>query len=61
MLTVLLPIVIIGAVAILLAIATMITRRRGYSGIGGDTIVVLLAFLWANMCSVMTARTAASR
>ncbi len=37
--TVLVTLIIIGVVVIALAIGTAVARRRGYSGIGGDTVV----------------------
>jgi len=35
----LVTLIIIGAVVIALAVGTAVARRRGYSGIGGDTVV----------------------
>jgi hypothetical protein len=63
---VLVTLIIIGVVVIALAIGTAVARRRGYSGIGGDTIVRcskghLFTTIWLPGASLKSIRLGISR
>jgi hypothetical protein len=64
--TVLVNLIIIGVVVIVLAIGTAVARRRGYSGIGGDTVVRrskghLFTTIWLPGASLKSIRLGMSR
>jgi hypothetical protein len=64
--TVLVTIIIIGVVVIALAVGTAVARRRGYSGIGGDTVVRcskghLFTTIWLPGVSLKSVRLGMSR
>jgi hypothetical protein len=63
---VLVTLIIIGIVVIALAIGTAVARRRGYSGIGGDTVVRcskghLFTTIWLPGASLKSIRLGMSR
>jgi len=63
---VLVTLIIIGVVVIALAIGTAVARRRGYSGIGGDTVVRcskghLFTTIWLPGASLKSIRLGMSR
>ena len=63
---VLVTLIIIGIVVIALAIGTAVARRRGYSGIGGDTVVRcskghLFTTIWLPGVSLKSIRLGMSR
>jgi hypothetical protein len=63
---VVLPVVIVVVVAVLLVVVTLVARRRGYSGMGGDTIVRcrkghLFTTLWIPGASFKSVRLGMSR
>ena len=64
--TVLVTLIIIGVVVIALTIGTAVARRRGYSGIGGDTVVRcskghLFTTIWLPGASLKSIRLGMSR
>ncbi len=59
-------IIIIGVIVVALVVSTMVARRRGYSGLGGDTIVRcskghLFTTIWVPGASLKSIRLGMSR
>ncbi len=66
MFTVIATVIIVGVVVVAMSVGTVVARRKGYSGIGGDTVVRckkghLFTTIWVPGASLKAVRFGTSR